>query len=55
MKAVFEWYPRWHIEDALDKTIELTLEYMGQGQIDKIMEKQIKEYGEMKKGSVGKA
>lgn len=55
MKAVFEWYPRWHIEDALDKTIEWTLEYMGQGQIDKIMEKQIKEYGEMKKGSVGKA
>ena len=45
IKSVFGWRPRWHIEDAIEKSIELYLEcYKGDG-VEACIRKQIEEYG----------
>lgn len=44
LKRTFNWSTSWGISDALDKTIEWTKVYFSQGDIKKIMDKQIKEF-----------
>lgn len=44
IKTTFNWKPRWNIEDAIQKTIEWTKIYLSEGDISKIMDKQIEEF-----------
>ncbi len=44
IKAVFGWRPRWHITNAVEKTVEWSKAYISGNDINAIMEKQIKEY-----------
>ncbi len=44
LKKVFGWKPVWHIEDAIEKTVEWTRVYFDKGSIGGIMEKQIKDF-----------
>lgn len=44
IKAVFGWAPRWHIDDAIEKTVEWTKVYFSKGDISAIMDKQINEF-----------
>lgn len=44
IKSVFGWRPRWHIVDALEKTCEWTRVWLTNGDITKIMDRQIEEY-----------
>ncbi|MEG1798958.1 MAG: CDP-glucose 4,6-dehydratase [Synergistaceae bacterium] len=44
IKNTFGWHPRWHINDALAKTCEWTKEYFNNGNIQLIMDEQIKAY-----------
>ena len=41
IKSRLEWYPRWHIEEAVQKTIEWTRVYQSHGDIPACMTKQI--------------
>ena len=42
IKNVFGWNPRWHITEAVAKTVEWAKVYKNNGNISKCMEKQIK-------------
>ena len=44
IKSVLGWKPRWHISDAVEKTVEWSRAYLSGGDINAVMEKQIKEY-----------
>lgn len=44
IKSVFGWRARWHIEEAIKKTIEWTKVYIDNGNASGIMDKQIKEF-----------
>lgn len=44
IKSVFGWKPRWHIEEAVERTVEWTRVYLRNGNIDEIMEKQINDF-----------
>lgn len=44
IKAVFGWAPRWHIDDAIEKTVEWTKVYFSKGDIPAVMDEQIKEF-----------
>lgn len=44
IKRIFGWYPRWHISDAMEKTVEWTKKYLSGSDINTCMEKQIIEY-----------
>ncbi len=44
LKTTFGWKPKWDIEIAIKKTIEWTKVYQTNGNIDQIMDEQIKEY-----------
>lgn len=44
LKAVFGWKPRWHIEEAIEKTAEWTKVWMRQGDIPACMDEQIQNY-----------
>lgn len=44
IKNVIGWKPRWHITDAVEKTAEWSKVYLSGGDINAVMEKQIKEY-----------
>lgn len=44
IKSVFGWKPRWHIEDAVEKTVEWTKVYLSGGNITEIMEMQINDF-----------
>lgn len=44
IKAVFGWSPRWHIDDAIEKTVEWTKVYFSKGDIPAVMDEQIKEF-----------
>ena len=46
LKAVFGWKPRWHINEAVAKTVEWAKVYKNNGNISDCMEKQIKEFWE---------
>lgn len=44
IKTALKWKPRWHITDAVEKTVEWSKAYLSGGDIGAVMEKQIKEY-----------
>lgn len=44
MKAQFGWKPNWNIEQAVDKTVEFAKAYKNNENIEKYMDKQIREY-----------
>lgn len=44
IKTALKWKPRWHITDAVEKTVEWSKVYLSGGDINAVMEKQIKEY-----------
>ena len=46
IKSVFSWKPRWHIQDAVDKTVEWTKVWLSGENINELMEKQITEFME---------
>lgn len=43
-KRTFNWRPRWHIEEAVEKTVEWSRCRLDGGDVSSIMEKQISEY-----------
>lgn len=43
LKAVFGWRPRWHIEEAVEKTVEWTQVWLSGGDIPAEMDREIKE------------
>ena len=44
LKSVFGWKPRWHIDEAVEKTIEWTKVWMRQGDVPACMDAQIQNY-----------
>ncbi len=44
LKKTFGWKPKWHIAEAVEKTVEWTRVYLSGGDINAITEKQIKEF-----------
>ena len=44
VKKVFSWQPRWHIAEAIEKTIEWTKVYLDNGDVSECMRKQIDEF-----------
>ena len=44
IKSAMKWSPRWHITDAIEKTVEWSKAYLNGENVNKVMEKQIKEY-----------
>ena len=44
LKSTFNWAPHWHIDKAIEKTVEWTKCYLEQGDIRKCMDSQIEEY-----------
>lgn len=44
VKSVFGWRPRWHIDQAMDKTVEWTRVWLGGGDVPAEMDRQIREY-----------
>lgn len=44
IKSVFNWKPKWNIDDAIKKTVEWTKIYFSEGNINKCMDNQIKEF-----------
>lgn len=44
IKSTFGWKPRWHIREAIEKTVEWTHVWMQDGNIPQEMDRQIKEY-----------
>lgn len=48
IKSILHWKPRWHITDAVEKTVEWSKVYLNAGDINTVMDKQIKDYLEEK-------
>lgn len=48
LKSVFGWRPRWHIEEAVRKTVEWTRVWRSGGDIPSEMDRQIEQYREEK-------
>lgn len=44
IRSVFGWKPRWHISDAVNRTVEWSKAYMNGQKISTVMEKQITEF-----------
>lgn len=44
IKTIFSWSPRWHIDQAVEKTCEWSKVWLNKGNIPEIMDKQIQEY-----------
>lgn len=44
IKTVFGWKPKWEIDEVVERIVEWTKVWMQQGDVEKVMEKQIKEY-----------
>lgn len=44
IKSVLGWKPRWHITDAIEKTVEWSRAYLAGEDVNAVMEKQINEY-----------
>ena len=45
LKKTFGWTPRWNMEIVMEKIVEWTKVYFEHGDVEKCMEKQIKEFG----------
>ena len=48
VKKTFGWTPRWHVEEAIEKTVEWSKVYFANGNIPECMDKQIEEFFRMK-------
>ena len=48
IKSTFAWKPHWHIDDAVEKTVEWTKAYLINNDIPTVMDKQINEFLEGK-------
>ena len=46
LKSVFRWQPRWHIDEAVGKTVEWTRAWISGGDIPAEMDRQIRAYAE---------
>lgn len=46
LKTTFDWQPRWHIDEAVAKTVEWTKIWLASGDVAAAMNWQIKEYME---------
>lgn len=46
LKTIFGWHPRWHIQDAVEKTVEWTKVWCASQDVSSIMDKQICNYME---------
>ncbi|HBW35508.1 CDP-glucose 4,6-dehydratase [Desulfosporosinus sp. BICA1-9] len=44
LKSVFAWRAKWHIREAIEKTVEWTKVYFDNGSVSEIMDKQIEEF-----------
>lgn len=44
IKEVFNWHPRWHIDECMKKTVEFSKIYLNDGDIPSEMDKEIKEF-----------
>lgn len=44
IKSALNWKPRWHITDAIEKTVEWSKVYLSGGNVGEVMEKQIKDF-----------
>ena len=44
LKATFAWSPRWHIDEAIEKTCEWSKVWLNMGDIPEVMDRQIREY-----------
>ena len=44
LKRVFGWQPRWHIKEAVEKTVEWTACYLKNGDLSGLMSAQIREF-----------
>jgi len=44
LKSVFKWRAKWHIREAIEKTVEWTKVYLGNESVSEIMDKQINEF-----------
>lgn len=44
VKRVFGWKPRWHVDEAIEKTVEWSKVYFAKGNIPTCMDKQIEEF-----------
>ncbi|MBQ8410907.1 MAG: CDP-glucose 4,6-dehydratase [Ruminiclostridium sp.] len=44
IKSAMQWKPRWHITDAIEKTVEWSKAYLDGENVNDVMKKQIKEY-----------
>lgn len=44
LKSVFGWKPKWHIDEAIERTVEWCRVYFAKGDISAIMEKQISDF-----------
>ncbi|MBE0067686.1 CDP-glucose 4,6-dehydratase [Thermoanaerobacterium thermosaccharolyticum] len=44
IKNTFGWKPKWNIEEAIEKTVEWSKVYFANGDVSRIMDKQIEEY-----------
>lgn len=49
LKSTFGWQPRWHITDAVQKTVEWTKAWKGGKDINAVMKSQIEEYMAVKR------
>ena len=46
IKTTFGWQPRWHMQDAIQKTVEWSKVWMDGGDVPAVMRKQIREFEE---------
>ena len=44
IKSVFGWSPRWHIDEAVEKTVEWSKVYLSGGDVSAVIDRQIEEY-----------
>ena len=44
IKAKFGWTPRWHVDEAIARTVEWSKIYLSNGDIPAVMEKQINDF-----------
>lgn len=44
IKAFFQWHPRWHVEEAVIRTVDWTKRWLAGQNVSEIMEEQIEEY-----------
>ena len=44
LKTTFGWSPRWHIEEAVEKTVEWTRVWLSEGDVPAEMDREIQEY-----------